>query len=259
VLFYNSFHHQANDESRRKMTEKWESMMGNSPYLVDQARKDDLRRQRQEESEQRKKDYRSKMDLLASMSGKASEKILTRENSQSMLPRQKLAVGLRQSLRDENVIKRERQLLDCILDQELHSIAQKFSSLPVLQEISRRELLLNDSLPEEVASTLESSESRQKHYHDQGEPQHQQQQQHSRSITSTNSTTMKEKKPNSKSRSSKRGTHTERSHDDVGNESSIFSGPLEYTNPATSMRKLEDEVSMEFALKNFESLDKLPV
>jgi hypothetical protein len=251
-----NFCHQANDESRRKMTQKWESMMGNSPYLVDQARRDDLRRQRQEESEQRQKDYRSKLNLLASMSGKASEKILTRENSQSMLPRQKLAVGLRQSLRDEDVIKRERQLLDCILDQELHSIAQKFSSLPLLQEINRRELR-NESLPDEVSSTLESSESRQKNYH--GEQPQPQQPLHSRSITSTNSTTIKEKKANNKSRSSKRGTNAERSNDEVGNESSIFSGPLEYTNPATSMRRLEEEVSMEFALKNFDSLDKLPV
>lgn len=216
------------------MTEKWKDMMARSPYHVDQLKEDDIRRKKMEEKELRVKAYREKVAAVAAMTGRAQETILTKENSKNLDPQTKLVLKLRQAYRDEAVIKTEKEVLDSMLSTELRTIASKFSALPILDELSRSGTLGDQSTIESESKT------------------------NSQELPQSKATASSKSPSNNRPKNNKSPPPGGKKKENLENESSILSGPLEYTSPNARMKQLQDDVSVEFALKNYDSLDKLP-
>jgi plasmid stability protein len=216
------------------MTEKWKDMMARSPYHVDQLKEDDIRRKKMEEKELRVKAYREKVAAVAAMTGRAQETILTKENSKNLDPQTKLVLKLRQAYRDEAVIKTEKEILDSMLSTELRTIASKFSALPILDELSRSGTLGDQSTIESESKT------------------------NSQELPQSKATASSKSPSNNRPKNNKSPPAGGKKKENLENESSILSGPLEYTSPNARMKQLQDDVSVEFALKNYDSLDKLP-
>jgi hypothetical protein len=201
--------------------------MSDSPYLINQYEEFDTRMKRLEERKYRAQVYKDKLNLVSSMNGKAKDKILTKENSKNLPANMKLALSLRQSLRDEEVIQEEKSMIDTMLNEELCFIANKFRSLPVLNEISQSSLALS-SLVEtnNEESTQQDSDSR----------------------------VIKGKTP-APGANSKNKTKSKKK-DSIKSESTISSGgPLDYVSPEAQMKELQEDVSVQFRLDNYESLE----
>lgn len=188
------------------------------------------------ERELRNKIYNSKVELVKSMSGRATDPILTKENSKSFGPTVKLSLGLRQSYRDEEVISEERRILDQMLQDELNEIAGKFNALPILNQICRTN---PDGTINEPSSSSSASAS-----HGEGE--------NTRTNTSgTNSYTS--------ARSAKKSNNSKKSkNNSIITEGSSGSGPLEYSSPNKRMKDLQEQVSTEFSMGKFENIEPTP-
>lgn len=210
--------------------------MKNSPYLVDQCKVDDLRRKRLEDKAWREKSYHDKLQLVSSMTGRASDRILTKENSRNLSPEVKLALGLRQSCRDEAVVAEEKKILHSMLQDELTTIATKFPTLPVLDQISRSgdntssSSTLDPSISTSAESSVRSDPSRR---------------QKKLSVSP------------SRAALSRRSSHSRKTakNKSIMSEGSSISGPLEYSSPNKRMQELQEQASADFSVSRFEKID----
>jgi hypothetical protein len=201
--------------------------MSDSPYLVNQYEEFDTRMKRLEERKYRAQVYKDKLDLVSSMSGIAKDKILTKENSKNLPANMKLALSLRQSLRDEEVIQEEKSMIDTMMNEELCFIANKFRSLPVLEEISRSSLA--------TSSLVESNNEG--------------------SILQTSDSPIVKGKKEAISSKSKTKIKSKK-RDSLQSESTVSSnGPLDYVSPEVQMKEIQEDVSIRFHPDNYESLD----
>lgn len=209
--------------------------MSNSPYLIDQYQEDEARRRRIAEKEMREKIYQSKLQLVNSMSGRASDVVLTKDNSKHLGPKVKLALGLRQSYRDQDVVHEERRILDRMLQDELSNIAGKFRALPVLDEISRSgSRTADETTTSSIASRESSSQDLPKGRRD----------------TATNSYTSP--------KSTARSKHRKTKNNSLVSESSTFSGSLGYVSPNKRMKDLQEQVSVDFSMGKYENIEPTP-
>ncbi len=217
------------------MTQKWKEKMSNSPYLIDQYQEDEARRRRIAEKEMREKNYQSKLQLVNSMSGRASDAVLTKDNSKHLGPKVKLALGLRQSYRDQDVVHEERRILDRMLQDELSNIAGKFRALPVLDEISRSgSRTAGETTTSSIASRESSSQDLPKGRRD----------------TATNSYTSP--------KSTARSKHRKTKNNSLVSESSTYSGSLGYVSPNKRMKDLQEQVSVDFSMGKYENIEPTP-
>jgi hypothetical protein len=206
---------QTREKFRLGMISRWVDKSKNSPFAVDQLATDDQRVAKRNEYLQQKKIYDDKVRMVEAMTGKAENvlgKVTLSSPVHSIDEKTKLALRYRQSLLDTNVIGREKNALNKMLEDELAFIAESF---PVVAEKSASLLSQsgnNTSMMDDSNSTIPSTE-----------PQSQ----------------------------NELGVRRESQCGDA-TISTGFSGRLTYTAPAAEMRALADDISETFNETNLD-------
>lgn len=142
------------NDNMEAMRQRWVTKMAKSPYTVDQLQREEHRRTTLEEREyQREMDeWRSK--LVLSMSGKASLGLVTKERMKKLDNEQRLAVSLRQTMKDEKQISAEKQILNHMLLEEINAIKKRLPNMPVPDDLFKEDLEADNQLFESSDHSL---------------------------------------------------------------------------------------------------------
>lgn len=200
------------------MVHRWERKLADSPYNVNQAELAEKRQAHLEEYEYEKKVRTERNNLVLSLNGKAAVGIVDAERMKSFGAGAKLALSLRQTLRDKETIQTEHELLNHMLLEEVAVIKRAFPLASIPDTLFKEEMEAdNFTFPESISSK-------------------------SMSMTSGNSLLkmMKHKKEQDLNRGKQPLPQPDPHLGD--NESSTFTGPLSYTAPTTKIQELEHDL-----------------
>lgn len=203
------------------MVDRWGRKLADSPYNVNQAELEEKRQIHLEEHEIEKKIRAERDKLVLSLNGKAALRIVDAERVKSFGAGTKLALSLRQTLRDKDTIQTEHELLNHMLLEEVAAIKRAFPLASIPDTLFKEEMEAdNFTFPESISSK-------------------------SLSITSGNSLLKMVRRK--KEQGSNKGKQQPPPQPDphLGeNESSTFTGPLSYTAPATKIKELEQDLDV---------------
>lgn len=135
-----------------KMLHRWEKKTARNPLGADQYDLELKRLARLEQQSKRRKELNNQLKSIGSLEGKSNLSLIDKNSTANFKPDAVLALEFLKSLREEEVVKHEKELLERMLKEEMNFLRNSFPSSPFPTDQEKMDEFSNQSSDDQAIS-----------------------------------------------------------------------------------------------------------